>query len=136
MGTGCLSEHWQQALDLAVDGAAIDGDTALSEPLDDSGIAQPEPNLPAHGESDHISGERAVREGTGGADREATLALSTPVVATIAIRLYYSSSTPDQATLRYAWWRPPRTGSALTLPVMPTKGSHLSAGSGTRWSMP
>ncbi len=43
MGTGRLSEQWEEALDPALDGAAINDQPALGEPRDDIGVAEPVP---------------------------------------------------------------------------------------------
>jgi len=44
---------------------------------------------------------------------------------------FTASVMSDQPALRYAWWRPPRTGNAVTAAAMPTASFPFTPGSGT-----
>lgn len=44
---------------------------------------------------------------------------------------FTASAMSDQAALRYAWWRPPKTGNAVTAAAMPTASFPFTPGSGT-----
>jgi hypothetical protein len=57
MSTGSFAEQREEALDPAIDGAAVHDEASLGKPLDDVGVAQSVANLPAHSQSDGIIGE-------------------------------------------------------------------------------
>ena len=65
MNMGSFAKQRKEALDPTVDGAAVNHDTSLGKPLDHVGIAQPVPDVPAHGQGDHVIWEGMVRESTG-----------------------------------------------------------------------
>ncbi len=58
------TEQGQEALHPTVNGAAIDGEATLGEPLDHIGVAQAVANVPAYSEGDDIIGETVMRERT------------------------------------------------------------------------
>ncbi len=64
--TCSCAKHRQEALDPAIDGAAVNVEAPLGEPLDDVGIAQAVPDVPTHSQGDDIIGEDMVREGARG----------------------------------------------------------------------
>ncbi len=65
MRRGSLLELWMGSLHPGVDGAAIDDEPTLGEPLDDIRVAQAIADIPPHRYCDHIIRERMVRKGTG-----------------------------------------------------------------------
>ena len=71
MHTGRVLEQGQETLDPAIDRGAIDDETALGKPLDDVRVTQAIPDIPAHGQRDHIVGETMMRESAGRASSEA-----------------------------------------------------------------
>jgi hypothetical protein len=66
-------------LHLVKDGGGIDLDGALGEPLDHVGIAEPEAQVPAHGQPDDRRWEGMTREGSAGEGGEGTAAVRTTV---------------------------------------------------------
>ncbi len=52
--TSSLLKQWQEALDPAIDRAAINNETALREPFDNVGVTQAVANIPADRQSDHV----------------------------------------------------------------------------------
>ena len=58
---GSLCEKRQESLYPAVDGAPIDHDAELGEPLCDVGVAEPVADVPPDGKSDHLIGEAVAR---------------------------------------------------------------------------
>ena len=64
MDTGSVAKQREEALDPSIDGAAVDGQTTLGEPLNDISVAQAVANVPADREGDDIIRETMMREGT------------------------------------------------------------------------
>ena len=62
--TCSCAKHRQEALDPAIDGAAVNDETTLSKPLDDIGVTQAIPDVPAHSQGDHVVREGMVGEST------------------------------------------------------------------------
>lgn len=54
MDTGSFAKQWQEPLDSTVDRATVHDKTTFGEPLDDVGVAQAVPNVPANCQSDNI----------------------------------------------------------------------------------
>src|SRR5215468_7043441 len=57
-----LAKQRKEALHPAIDGALIDQDAALGQPLADLGVAQPVAHIRAHGQGDDVVWEAAARE--------------------------------------------------------------------------
>ncbi len=73
MRTRRLLVSGQETLDPALHGAPIDDKAALRKPRHTVGIAEPGAHGVADGSGEHVGGEGMVREGSGGASREAVL---------------------------------------------------------------
>ncbi len=83
MNSGSLPKPWEEAPHPALHGAPIDDKAALRKPRDHVGIAEPGAHGVADGSGDHVGGEGMVREGSGGASREAAAAgITAPALAT------------------------------------------------------
>jgi len=83
VSTGSLLEQREEALNPAIDGAAVNDEPTFGEPLDDVGVTQSISDVPAHGQRDYIIREAVVREGTCRASREpASAVVAAPAVST------------------------------------------------------
>lgn len=57
-----LDETWREGVHPVVDGAWVDADTPLSEPLGEVGVAEAEPQVPADGQRDDLVREAVATE--------------------------------------------------------------------------
>ena len=54
MAACCVDEAWREGVYPVVDGARVDGDASLGQPLGEIGMTEPEPQVPADGQPDHL----------------------------------------------------------------------------------
>ncbi len=118
IGAGGFPKQREQALDPALDGAAIHHEPAFSEPRDDVGVAEAIAHVPPHSYGDHIIREGMVRKGArrargASADRRCYIATvdhraaCVHLVASARFRIEYTARpTPFNVMRDWSWSLP------------------------------